>query len=140
MIFAHQSREQLRNAWREAYQRQQTRLPLEPLQAQMAQVLDLHPEYALILAAGPAAPADAGGAAADSAFLHLGLHLALLEQVGTDRPPGIRQVYTALCARRGDAHQAAHGMMEVLAQALWDAQRAGRAPDEQAYLERLRRL
>jgi hypothetical protein len=31
-------------------------------------------------------------------------------------------------------------MMDVLAQTLWDAQRAGQAPDEQLYLERLRRL
>ena len=31
-------------------------------------------------------------------------------------------------------------MIEVLATTLWDAQRAGRAPDEQAYLERLRKL
>ena len=31
-------------------------------------------------------------------------------------------------------------MIDVLAETLWDAQRAGRAPDEQVYLERLRRL
>ena len=31
-------------------------------------------------------------------------------------------------------------MIEVLAQTLWEAQRAGRAPDEQAYLEQLRKL
>jgi hypothetical protein len=31
-------------------------------------------------------------------------------------------------------------MLEALAEALWDAQRTGRPPDEQAYLERLRTL
>jgi len=31
-------------------------------------------------------------------------------------------------------------MLEPLAQALWEAQRSGRMPDEQAYLERLRKL
>jgi hypothetical protein len=31
-------------------------------------------------------------------------------------------------------------MLEALAEALWDAQRNGRPPDEQAYLERLRAL
>jgi hypothetical protein len=31
-------------------------------------------------------------------------------------------------------------MIEVLAETLWEAQRAGRAPDEQRYLERLRGL
>jgi hypothetical protein len=31
-------------------------------------------------------------------------------------------------------------MGEVLGQALWEAQRFGRVPDENAYLERLRQL
>jgi Domain of unknown function (DUF1841) len=31
-------------------------------------------------------------------------------------------------------------MMEMLGRALWEAQRAGRAPDETAYLESLRQL
>jgi hypothetical protein len=31
-------------------------------------------------------------------------------------------------------------MVDALAETLWEAQRAGRAPDERAYLERLRRL
>jgi hypothetical protein len=35
---------------------------------------------------------------------------------------------------------AEHRMMEALGRALWDAQRAGRLPDENAYLEELRRL
>jgi hypothetical protein len=35
---------------------------------------------------------------------------------------------------------AEHRMMEALGRALWEAQRAGRLPDERAYLEDLRRL
>jgi hypothetical protein len=31
-------------------------------------------------------------------------------------------------------------MIEPLAETLWEAQRSGQAPDELAYLERLRRL
>ena len=31
-------------------------------------------------------------------------------------------------------------MREALGETLWEAQRSGREPDEQAYLERLRRL
>jgi hypothetical protein len=40
----------------------------------------------------------------------------------------------------GDAHAAEHAMLEPLAEALWEAQRNGRAPDEQAYLDKLRKL
>jgi hypothetical protein len=70
----------------------------------------------------------------------MGLHLALREQLGTRRPAGIELVYQRLARRLGDVHEAEHRMIEVLAQALWEAQRAGRAPDEQRYLERLQGL
>ena len=68
------------------------------------------------------------------------MHLAIREQVGTDRPPGIRAIHAALARRLGDVHEAEHRMIECLGEALWNAQRAGTAPDETAYLEALRRL
>ena len=70
----------------------------------------------------------------------MGLHLAIREQVSTDRPAGISAIHRELAARAGGAHAAEHRMIEPLAEALWEAQRSGRAPDELAYLERLRRL
>jgi hypothetical protein len=70
----------------------------------------------------------------------MGLHLAIREQVVTDRPAGIARIHQDLTRRTGSAHEAEHAMIEPLAQALWEAQRSGCAPDEQAYLERLRRL
>ena len=72
-------------------------------------------------------------------FLHMGMHLAIREQVGTDRPAGIRAVHSALAARLGGIHEAEHVMIECLGEALWNAQRAGVAPDEARYLEDLRR-
>ncbi|MGH8224284.1 MAG: DUF1841 family protein, partial [Woeseiaceae bacterium] len=73
-------------------------------------------------------------------YLHLGLHLAIRDQVATDRPPGIRALFERLAAAAGDAHAAEHGMLECLAESLWEAQRAGIMPDEKRYLEGLRRL
>ena len=70
----------------------------------------------------------------------MGLHLAIREQVGTRRPAGIEAVHARLSRTLGDAHEAEHRMIEVLAETLWEAQRAGSAPDEAGYLERLRRL
>jgi hypothetical protein len=134
-LYAGQSRESLREAWRVAWQRHGQRLPLEPLQAQMAELVAMHPEYQAQVAAAAGAAPNAG-----DAFLHLGLHLALREQLGTDRPRGIVAVHRRLSAAGHDGHEAEHRMLEVLGQALWDAQRAGRMPDEQAYLGALRRL
>ena len=140
-FFANDNRNDLRAAWREAWRRSQEGLPLEPLQAQIVDVVTEHPEYQAFLAAESALQAEfrpEGGR--ENPFLHMSLHLAIREQVGTDRPAGIRAVHRALARRSGSAHQAEHRMIEVLATSLWDAQRAGRAPDEQQYLEALRRL
>ena len=137
-----QSREDMRRAWLEAWRRGREGLPVSPLEAQLVDVIREHPEYHGWLERGEAAIAaeftPEGGAT--NPFLHLSMHLALREQVGTDRPPGIREVHAALARRLGSAHEAEHRMMEPLGAALWDAQRHGKAPDEQQYLAELRRL
>jgi hypothetical protein len=69
----------------------------------------------------------------------MGLHIAVREQVAIDRPPGIRGLHHALEVRLGDQHGADHALMEALAETLWEAQRGGRPPDEQRYLELARR-
>ncbi len=131
----------MRNAWRTAWGRQLERLPLTPLQAQMAEVIALHPEYQAQLTArsGPTAQPESSDAATQ-AFLHLALHLALREQLSTNRPEGIVQIHRRLSAHQADNHEAEHRMIGVLEQTLWEAQRAGRPPDEALYLEALRRL
>jgi hypothetical protein len=140
-MFAGSSRETLRQRYVTAWQRRCEGLPLEPLDAQIADVIELHPEYQQLLQ-----DADALEAAYTveegriNPFLHMGLHLGLREQLATRRPAGIEQIHARLAARLGDAHEAEHRMIDVLAEALWEAQRAGRAPDETAYLDRLRRL
>lgn len=139
MLFADQNRGALRRHWRAAWQRHRAGLPLEPLQAQLVDVIRLHPEYQTLLESTDAADADPAPGGANP-YLHLALHLALREQVGTDRPAGIAEVHRRLQRATGSLHAAEHRMMEVLAAVLWDAQRAGRPPDEADYLERLRCL
>jgi Domain of unknown function (DUF1841) len=141
-VFAGQNRDQLRRMYLEAWRKYSARAPLEPLEAQLAAVIAEHPEYVPWLEGGDAAlGADftpEGGR--ENPFLHMGLHLAIREQVATNRPAGIAEVHRKLSERLGSPHEAEHAMLEPLAETLWDAQRQGRMPDEQAYLERLRRL
>ncbi len=141
MIFAGSNREALRERYRSAWQRHEQRLPLEPLDAQIVDVLLEHPEYhAAVRSAAQTLrdfPVEHGMA---NPFLHMGMHLALREQTVTDRPAGIKTLHRQLSQRLGSTHDAEHRMMEALAEALWSAQRSGLAPDETAYLERLRRL
>jgi Domain of unknown function (DUF1841) len=141
-VFAGQDREQLRQMYRDSWRKYTARQPLEPLEAQVAGVIAEHPEYVPLLESGPqvltADYTPEGGRT--NPFLHMGLHLAIREQAATDRPAGITQIHQALAKRLGDPHAAEHAMLELLAETLWEAQRSGRAPDEQRYLERLRTL
>ena len=138
MIFG-TDRDQLRQMYREAWTRRTQGLPLEPLADQIAEVIELHPEYHALLVDDAALARDwTPEQGQTNPFLHLGMHLAVREQVGTDRPAGIRAAFQRLASRLGDAHAAEHEVFECLGRSLWDAQRAGIAPDERAYLDCIR--
>jgi hypothetical protein len=140
MLFG-SSRDELRRTWQQAWQRAGSGAVLTALETQLVALVREHPEYHGWLERGEEAlqAEFLPQAGASNPFLHLSMHLALREQVATDRPRGITRIHAGL-ARRGDAHEAEHRMMEALGKALWEAQRAGRAPDERAYLEDLKRL
>lgn len=72
-------------------------------------------------------------------FLHMGLHIAIAEQLTTNRPAGIIDLYQALRERSDDTHRVEHQMMDCLAEVLWRAQRDGCEPSEHGYLACLRR-
>ena len=141
MIFAGQSRDQLREAYRAAWRRYKQQHTLSPLDKEIIAVISEHPEYHVIIESAASDLANYSPRSGQlNPWLHMGLHLAVREQVSTNRPPGIREVHDKLSRHHGDAHEAEHRMLEVLAEALWEAQRAGRPPDEMVYLERLRAL
>src|SRR5215472_11287496 len=142
MFFSGQSRTQLRRAYVEAWRKFSAHEALEPYEAQIAAVVCEHQEYVPLLESADAAlaaefPPEAGQ---ENPFLHMSLHLAIREQVATDRPAGIARAHRALSTRLGDAHAAEHAMLGVLGETLWEAQARGTNPDEGAYLERIERL
>ena len=141
-VFAGQNRDLLRRMYLDTWRKFSQRVPLEPLEAQVAAVIAEHPEYVQWLESGEEALAAefTPESGRQNPFLHMGLHLAIREQVATNRPQGIANVHDALAKRMGNAHDAEHAMLEPLAETLWEAQRNGRAPDEQVYLEKLRNL
>ncbi len=129
-------REALRRQYVTAWRKQQAGEPLSPLEGMIAEVVAMHPEYHALLEGGEAALGrDFSVEQGESnPFMHLGMHMAIREQLSTDRPAGIRAAIHALLGQMQDAHAVEHRLMECLGQALWEAQRAGRAPDEAAYL------
>jgi len=141
MMFASLSRDELRYLYRAAWRKFKTQQPLSPLDKQIVAVVSEHPEYHVIIESAAADLANYSPRTGQlNPWLHMGLHLAVREQVATNRPHGIAEVHAKIAARLGDSHEAEHRMLEALAEALWEAQRGGKPPDETAYLEKLRTL
>lgn len=103
---------------------------------QIIQVIEQHPEYHAVLN-DPEAAQQTDFPSDQNPFLHIGLHLSVLEQVKLDRPAGIRAAYQQLCAKYQDAHAVQHLLAETLAQCMWEAQQANTVPNEAAYLEKI---
>jgi hypothetical protein len=135
-------RSSLRAVFFNAWKKHQNQAPLEPLEQQIVVLLMEHPAYHATLSdldkhGDRDYPAGVGEA---NPFLHLSLHLAIRDQANMDRPPGVRKLMAALTAATGEPHRAEHLAMEQLQQLLWEAQRSGGMPDEDAYLASLERL
>jgi hypothetical protein len=141
MMFGGQ-RDQMRQVFFDAWRKQQAGEPMQPLEEMVAGVVRQHPEYHDLLKRPESGMVreflPEGGQT--NPFLHMGMHISLLEQVSTDRPTGISELYRRLCQRLGDEHEAEHQLMECLGRMLWEAQSANRMPDEMAYLDCIRRL
>ena len=135
-------RDSLRRYYCTVWDKAQSGQSLEPLEQLIAGVIREHPEYQPALtnaetALGREYTPEMGET---NPFLHMGMHIAIQEQLGGQRPEGIVEVYQQLCRRLGDRHAVEHRMMECLGETLWEAQRSHTEPDERVYLERLRRL
>ncbi len=133
---------QMRRVFTEAWRKHRDNLPMEPMEQVIAHIIQQHPEYHRLME-NPDAALDKdflpeGGES--NPFLHLSMHIALQEQISTDRPAGIAGLCQQITQRLGDPHEAEHQLMECLAHMLWEAQRENRMPDEQAYLESIRTL
>ena len=137
MIFG-QDRQELRQMYVDAWRKSEAGEIVSPLEAQIAQVVSDHPEYQEMLTPEALEESFTPEGGKTNPFLHMGLHLAIRDQVATNRPPGIAAVFKDLAAKASDPHAAEHKMLDCLAQALWEAQGANAPPDEQKYLERLR--
>lgn len=136
------NRNQMRKVFIEAWRKRLDGDALEPLERMIADIVAEHPEYHDLLADPERALAQefTPEAGQSNPFLHMAMHISLQEQIGPDRPAGITGLYQRLCQRLGDTHEAEHQLMECLAQMLWQAQANQTQPDEQAYLECVRRL
>ncbi len=130
-----------RNAYRQtffdAWQKHLQHMPVEPLEAQIINIMLAHPEYHPLFNA-PEKFLTQAFEPEENPFMHLSLHLAVREQIQTNRPSGITHLYQEVLAKLPNPHEAEHELVTTLGQFLWHAQQNGNLPDENAYLQSLR--
>jgi len=127
------TKDEVRRFFSETWRKHRESQILSPLEALALDRIIEHPEYYDVLTGAEGTRFDYRVEdGRTNPFLHLSMHLAIAEQLSIDQPPGICAAYERLVQRRGDAHAAAHDVMECLGEIVWAAQRAGSAlpPDE----------
>ena len=133
------SRDQARQFLFDAWAKFKQNLSLSDLEKIAVEVIQMHPEYHVILDAperymhqqyfpemGETNP-----------FLHLSLHLSVIEQISINQPTGITLIYDKLRQQQGDAHLAYHELIDCLAETIWHAQRNNQPLDSEHYLNLL---
>jgi hypothetical protein len=133
-----QNRDSYRHYFAASWRKQRQGGALQPLEQLLVDIIRAHPEYQPLLESQD--PLQELEFAEGNPFLHMGLHVGLVEQLQTDRPAGIRDIYRRLCRKTGDTHQAEHQMMACLEYQMWQAQQANAPLDENEYLQCLKRL
>lgn len=110
----------LRKVYFDAWQKHLNGALLMPMEAMIVDLIATHPEYHPLFAVQENFERyeQEKFALDHNPFFHLGLHLAIREQVMTDKPAGIRRLYQQLCARHGDAVAAEHQILPCLARLL----------------------
>ena len=129
----HQARQFLFSTWYKHKHRE----ALSDMEEITLEVILLHPEYQSILddteryhdkdylpEMGDTNP-----------FLHMGMHIAIKEQLSIDQPVGIRDRFDRLLKKNGNEHDTMHQIMECVAEMIWQAQRSQSTPDLSIYFE-----
>lgn len=137
-----QDRSQLRKMFFDTWTRYQKSHTLTAMDKIIANIINLHPEYHQMLRNendfidkdylpenGETNP-----------FLHMAMHISIHEQLTTERPVQITDLYQQLLSKYQDPHTVEHHMMECLGQMIWQAQRDNVLPDESCYLDCLQQL
>jgi hypothetical protein len=130
------SRDEVREFFFDAWEKYKAQKSLTDLEKIALGVIHLHPEYHAILNV----PAQFKHQdyfpefGETNPFLHMSLHLSILEQISINQPIGITSIYEKLKLKHQNEHDAQHHILECLAEVIWQAQRNNSALDSQQYL------
>lgn len=136
MALFNPSRDQVRQFFFESWAKFKAQQALSALEALALDVMQMHPEYHAVLDAPERYREQEyfPEMGETNPFLHMSLHLSILEQIAINQPPGIAEAYQALRQKHDDAMHAQHDLMDCLAETVWRAQRDHQPLDAEAYL------
>ncbi|KEI35892.1 hypothetical protein FRA_26c02050 [Francisella sp. W12-1067] len=136
-----QDRDQLRKLFIDSWQKFQDRQPLTAIEEQISRIIELHPEYHNQININNIDKDYSPEMGQINPFLHISLHLAVIEQIQTNRPAGIASIYTKLLAKYNfDEHKVQHIMIDYLAEEMWKSQKYNALPEDKVYLDKLNQL
>ncbi len=127
-----QQRQFLANAWQKFLDKK----VLDPLEDQLTQVIEMHPEYHKLINDVESEYFPEQGEV--NPFLHINLHLSLREQLSINQPTGINEYYQKILNKVQDPHEVEHKMMDCIAQMIFSSQKNNQPMDHQAYIECLK--
>ena len=133
-----QDRKKQREFLAGAWQKHLNNDNLDPLERQLALIIESHPEYHKII----------NNIATDyfpeqgeiNPFLHINLHLALKDQISINQPDEISSIYQKLIKKYKDPHEVEHLMMDCIAEMIFISQQNNNEIDESRYILNLKNL
>ena len=133
------SRDQVRDFFFEAWGKFKAQKSLTDLEKIGLSVMLMHPEYHTILDAPDQFKQQEyfPEFGETNPFLHMSLHLSILEQISINQPIGIAVIYTQLKLKHQNEHDAQHDILDCLAETIWQAQRNQTGLDGVQYLQLL---
>lgn len=133
------SRDQARQFLFDAWSKFKQHVPLTDLEKIAVEVMQMHPEYHSVLDAPERYMQQQyfPEMGETNPFLHLSLHLSVIEQISINQPIGIAKIYNTLLQQHDDKHMAQHDLLECLAETLWHSQRNNIPLDSVHYLNLL---
>lgn len=130
------SRDEVRAFFFEAWAKFKVQQSLTDLEKIALGVMHMHPEYHAILDAPERFKQQEyfPEFGETNPFLHMSLHLSILEQISINQPIGITDIYAQLKLKHQNEHNAQHDILDCLAETIWQAQRNQTGMDGAHYL------
>lgn len=133
------SRDQVRDFFFDTWAKFKQQKVLTDLEKIGLSVIHMHPEYHRILDAPEQFKSQEyfPEFGETNPFLHMSLHLSILEQISINQPIGIAAIYETLKIKHQNEHDALHDILDCLAETIWQAQRNKTVMDSVQYLQLL---